>query len=99
MIRKDKERFECHAAVFYRLSMTFRAICAKVLIDTRIIALLQRKEGNGKKAAISTYMVVVRGGGNGDDENALKQREEREETEKNREVKRNCKREALGRLS
>jgi hypothetical protein len=82
MIRKDKERFECHTEVFYRLSMTFRAICAKILINTRIIALLQRKEGNGNKAAISTYMVFVRGGGNGDDENALKQREEREKKQR-----------------
>jgi hypothetical protein len=51
------------------LSMTFRAISAKAWIDTGIITLLQRKEGNGDKAAISTYMVVVEIDGKGDDEN------------------------------
>jgi hypothetical protein len=49
--------------------MTFRAISAKAWIDTGIITLLQRKEGNGDKAAISTYMVVVEIDGKGDDEN------------------------------
>jgi hypothetical protein len=69
MIRGDKVHFRCHAAVFRRFSMTFRTISAKVLTNTGIIALLQRKERNGNKAAICTYMVVVEINGNGDDEN------------------------------